>query len=105
MEERGNLTFLAHTIQMKKWFNRLMGLDEESTKPAADSAISNFDQAAQDLQKTNPHASYTFYLQNMYITFVLRDYDQMKAFAEKYFAFNLHSWTLLFIHTAHTLCK
>ena len=105
MEERGNLTLLAHTIQMKKWFNQLMGLDEESTKPAADSARSNLDQAAQDLQKTNPHASYTFYYQNMYITFVLRDYDQMKAFAEKYFAFNLRSWSLLFIHTAHTLCK
>lgn len=105
MEERGNLTFLAHVIQTKKWCIGLMGLDEESTKPAADNARSNLDQAAQELHKTNPHASYTFYFQNMFITFLLRDYDQMKAFAEKFFSFNLRSWSLLFIHAAHTFCK
>lgn len=31
---------------------------------------------------------------------MFREYDKMKGFAEKYFSYNLNSWSLVYIHTA-----
>ena len=87
------MTFLAHIIELEKNVSMLMG-----TK---DSNVTEI-QSVQDLREGNPHASYTFALQKMYISFMLREYEQMKAFAEKYFDFNLHTWALLYYQTAHT---
>jgi len=41
----------------------------------------------------------------MYLYYVLRDYDQMKICADKVFEFDLHSWTLLAIHQAHSFYR
>ncbi|KAL7528135.1 hypothetical protein ACHAXR_007195, partial [Thalassiosira sp. AJA248-18] len=102
MEEHNHLTVLAHLVQMETNVLTLMG-EQEDTAQSSSSNVTEI-QHGEDSRKANPHASKTFYFQKMYITFMLREYDQMKDFAEKYFEYNLHSWTIfwtiLYIYTA-----
>ena len=100
MEECKHITWLAHIIPLKTLFQELMGLDEDTDIPTSTNALV-CEEAARELKKTNAHAMYTYYFQTMVLHLILRDYDQLHHVTEKYFEFNLHSWSLLFIHTAH----
>jgi len=93
MEEHDHMTFLAHIIQWEKNVSILTGTD--------DSHISE-NEGLKNVREGNPHVSYTLALQEMYIKFMFREYEEMEVLAEKYYDFNLHTWTLLYIHTAHT---
>ena len=100
-QEYKHATFLAHIIQMEKYLS-LMGAEGDADRAANPNQTQK--QAVQeviDVQEANPHAQYTAILQNMYISFMLRKFDQTKELAEKYFVFNLHTWAILYIHTTH----
>ncbi|KAL7536583.1 hypothetical protein ACHAXR_007263 [Thalassiosira sp. AJA248-18] len=97
MEEHNHLTWLAHIIQVEKNISLLMNSAEDSTGQAASSDSNQ----AQDLKAANPHVEFTFCFQKMYIRFMLREFEETKALAEKYFDFNLHTWSLFYIHTCH----
>ena len=36
------------------------------------------------------------------LSFIFRDYDKMKEYAEKYFRYDMVSWSLMYVHSAHT---
>jgi len=93
MEEHDHMTFLAHITQWEENVSILMGTN--------DSNVSEIE-GVKNVREGNPHASYTQALQEMYIKFMFREYEEMKVLAEKYYDFNLHTWTLLHVHTAHT---
>lgn len=106
LEQKQHLTWASHIIVMKQWFHLLMGSQQDVGLPEEASPMSvAFEQAAQAMQTTNPHATMTYYFQSMYLYYVLRDYDQMKICADKVFEFDLHSWTLLAIHQAHSFYR
>ncbi|KAL7541084.1 hypothetical protein ACHAXR_010617 [Thalassiosira sp. AJA248-18] len=100
MEEHNHLTWLAHIIHMETNVLTLMGEQEDTAQSSGSNGTEI--QLGEDFRKENQHASMTYYFQKMYISFMLREYDQMKDCAEQYFEYNLRSWAILYIFTAET---
>lgn len=100
MREHGHLTFLSHIINMEKYFLLLMNTEGNTDQTSSFSAAEM--QAARDLQEVNPSVGLSAYLQKMYLSFMVREYEHTKALAEKYFDFNVLSWTLSYYHTAQS---
>lgn len=103
MAEHGKFSFLAQISQMENNIDRLLtgasGDEDQTTSPTATQI-----QVGQDLIEQNPHAAMVFYFQKMYISFMLREYEPMKEFAEKYFDlidFKLHSWMMIYALSAY----
>lgn len=89
MEKQSNLTWLSHTTPLERSMLILIGVDERELP------------GHHDPGKTSPHATLLNYFNKMYLAFMFRDFEQMKAFAEEYYCHNnVNSWSLLYIHTA-----
>ncbi|KAL7547548.1 hypothetical protein ACHAWF_010831 [Thalassiosira exigua] len=101
MRERWSLMMLSHLIYHEKNVLRLIGQNEYADKSIhfaeAESMLD------QDVLDAIPHASMTVSFQKMYISFMFREYEEMKSNAESFFSFNLHTWTLMYNHVALTL--
>ena len=95
---------LTEQHNLRIWLDQIIDIEQNvltlmgQQDAAVDNIVSNTDKL-----KANPHASMTRYFQKMCIRLLFREYEQTKALAEKYFSFNLHTWSLLYIHTAHAL--
>ena len=98
LSESGQENFLAHILQLERNVLALIGSD------AADSIANSQtdDEKEFQLHKVNPHAAMSYYFQKLFLVFLLRDYDQTKFCAEKYFEnAGGWSWSLYVLVSAH----
>jgi len=93
MEEHNHFTWLAHTTGMERNVKKLMG-----TLNATD-FHNDVIKIENGLKDANPHASMFFYSQMTYISFMFRQYEQTKSYAEKFFEINLQSWAIVYLYT------
>jgi len=76
--------------------SRLIGTDnlDNNNPPCEETTMEH------DLLARNPFQATTFIFQKLYISFLFREYDQMKSLAEQYFQLPFKSWTLIFSTSA-----
>ena len=86
-EEHGHLAWVSHSIYIEKALSMLMGIQDDSMV-ATESRVEKY-------IEQNPHASRYAYFQKMYFSFMMREYDEMKALAEKFFQFDPPKWMLV----------
>lgn len=90
MEKHHHLLWLAHQTPLERSMLILIGVDE-SQLPGQ----SNFGGKIQ-------HAALVICFQKLYVSFMFRQYEPMKASAENYFIYedSTNTWSLLYVHTA-----
>mmetsp|Transcript_32408 Transcript_32408/g.58578 ORF Transcript_32408/g.58578 Transcript_32408/m.58578 type:complete len:391 (-) Transcript_32408:18-1190(-) len=88
MEKQNHLMWLAHQTPVERSMLILIGADETDLpgQPSFGEAI--------------PYASMLICFQKVYMSFMFRKYEHMKASAEIYFGYNVNSWSLVYTQTA-----
>ena len=102
MEEYNHVAFLSNIISLEKIVFTLMGEQHDNMNEHPNSnQVENHLQ--HNIRKKNPpHASRSVDFHKMYMSFMLREYDQVKASAEKFFDYRFQPWTLLYSYTAQS---
>ncbi len=95
LEQQNHETFLSQILPIMRNLSRLIGTNNNGNTPS-------YDETAMEhsLLSRNPFQATTFIFQKLYISFIFREYDQMKSLAEQYFQLPFRSWTLLFSTSA-----
>jgi len=105
VDKHGLLHIRMTISEMGKWFVALMGLTDETDML---NRVDFNTAQAQDIMKSNTHISLVFSFQNMYVSFMIRSYEETRAFAEGYF-YTLAKlddrWYLYYFNTVHSFCK
>ena len=103
VDKHGLLHIRMTISEMGKWFVALMGLTDGDMFNGTDFNAAQ----TQDIMKSITHVSLVFSFQNMYVSFMIRSYEETRAFAEGYFyALAKHDpWYLYYFHTVHSFCK
>ena len=90
--EHNHYTFLSQIKDFRVNFERLTSIEDSF----------EFDhQKMQAVKNSNPHAMFQFHFQQQYIHFMFREFNEMKANADKYFYFNLINWSLMYYRVNH----
>ena len=87
--QHNHYVFLSQALKAANNVARLMG--------ANDASISELS-STRNVKDNNQLVSSVQQFQEMYIHFMFREFDQMKTVAEKYFAVDSVSWSLLYCH-------
>ena len=104
VDKHGHFHYKMTASEMGKWFVALMGLTDETDML---NRVDFNTAQAQDIMKSNTHVSLVFSFQNMYLSFMIRSYEETRAFAEGYFYALAKNdrWYLYYFHAAQSFCK
>ncbi|KAL7551594.1 hypothetical protein ACHAWF_014787 [Thalassiosira exigua] len=90
MQKQNSLTWLAHLTPVERSMLALIGGADENLLPGELCLVGT------------SHASMVIAFQKLYLSFMFREFDPMKTYAEEYFSFDVTSWSLLYLHVSQT---